>query len=101
MARGSVISRITGAGFGAALLALLLWPLAARYDSATWPFLALLGLAGLAGTAVLVLTGIDLLFRPRRGERVAPIRVFDVISGAVLLAFPLLELHWISSWLPA
>jgi hypothetical protein len=101
MAGGSVISRLTGTGVAAALAALLLWPAAARYDSALWPFLALLGIAGLAGAAVLLLTGADLLLRPKRGGEVSPIRVFDVLSGAALLGFALLLIQWMGGWLPA
>jgi hypothetical protein len=101
MARGSVISRLTGTGAAAALAALLLWPAAASYDAALWPFLALLAIAGLAGASVLALTGIDLLLRPQRGGEVSPIRVFDVLSGAVLLGFALLLVRWTGGWLPA
>jgi hypothetical protein len=101
MGRGSIISRFTGAGAAAALIALLLWPFAGGSDWAVWPFLALLAVAALAGTAVLVLTGADLLLHPRRGEKVSPIRVFDVLSGAALLGFALLQLHWLGGWLPA
>jgi hypothetical protein len=101
MGRGSVISRLTGTGTAAALAALLLWPVAASYDSALWPLLALLGIAGLAGAGVLVLTGIDLLLRPGRGGEVSPVRVFDVLSGAALLGFALLLVQWMGGRLPA
>jgi hypothetical protein len=101
MARGSIISRLTGTGFAAALVALLLWPAAASYDAVLWPFLALLGVAALAGAAVLALTGIDLLLHPRRGGQVSPIRVFDIVSGAALVGFALLLLHWLGGFLPA
>ncbi|HEY0413487.1 MAG TPA: hypothetical protein VGD66_10125 [Allosphingosinicella sp.] len=100
MARGSVISRFTGAGAAAALLALPVWPLAARYDIAAWPFMVLLAIAALCGVAVLALTGADLLLHPRRGERIGPIRVFDILSGAGLLAFALFQLNWLGGWFP-
>ncbi|MBV8686108.1 MAG: hypothetical protein JOZ90_02855 [Alphaproteobacteria bacterium] len=101
MIRGSIIARLIGGGFTAVLLALLLWPVAARWDGALWPFLALLAVAALTGTAVLLLTGADLLLHPRRGERVGPIRIFDIVSGGALLGFALLQLHWLGGWLPA
>lgn len=101
MRGGSVISRLTGTGVAAALLALLLWPAAASYDAVLWPFLALVGIAGLAGAAVLLLTGADLLLRPQRGGEVSPIRVFDVLSGAALLGFALLLVRWTGGWLLA
>lgn len=101
MARGSIIGRLTGTGAAAALVALFLWPAAASYGAALWPFLVLLAVAALAGAGVLLLTGADLLLHPRRGERVSPIRVFDILSGAALLGFALLQLHWLGGWLPA
>ncbi len=100
MPRGSIISRCIAAGVIAFLLSLLLWPLTTRYDPALWPFLALVAIAAAAGIVVLLLTGIDLLLHPRRGERVGPIRVFDVVSGAALLGFALLQLRWLGGWLP-
>jgi len=100
MGRKSVISRFTGAGFAAALLASLLWPAVPRYDAALWPFLGLLAIAAVAGAGVLALTGADLLLHPRRGGEVSPIRVFDVLSGVFLLGYALLQLHWLGGWLP-
>jgi hypothetical protein len=97
-ARGSVISRFTGIGAAAAILALVVWPFAARWDKAAWPYLVLLGVTALCGLAILLLTGLDLLLRPRRGQEVNPIRVFDIVSGAVLLGFALLQLGWLSAW---
>jgi hypothetical protein len=97
--RGSVISRFTGIGAAAALLALILWPFAARWDQVDWPYLILLAIAALCGLVILLLTGLDLLLRPRRGPEVNPIRVFDILSGAALLGFALLQLGWLSAWL--
>jgi hypothetical protein len=97
--RGSVISRFMGFGASAALLALILWPFAARSDRVAWPYLLLLGVTALCGLAILLLTGLDLLLRPRRGQEVHPIRVFDLLSGGALLGFALLQLGWLSAWL--
>ena len=100
MARGSLISRCTAVGVVAVLLSMVLWPFIAGHDWALWPFMALIALAALAGVAVLLLTGIDLLLHPRRGERVGPIRVFDVVCGGALLGFALLQLRWLGGWVP-
>jgi hypothetical protein len=97
--RGSVISRLLAAGAGAALLALVLWPAAARWGAVEAPYLILLGVAAVAGLAVLLLTGLDLILKPRRGEEVRPLRVFDILSGAALLGFSLFQLGWLSGWL--
>ena len=97
--RGSVIGRLLAAGVAAGLIALLLWPVAARWDWAGLPYLLLLAVAALCGLAVLLLTGIDLVLRPRRGEAVRPLRVFDLVSGAVLLGFSLFQIGWLSDWL--
>lgn len=97
-ARGSIISRFTGIGAAAALLAPVLWPFAARWDKMAWPYLFLLGVTALCGLAILLLTGLDLLLRPRRGQQVNPIRVFDILSGAALLGWALLQLGWLSAW---
>jgi uncharacterized iron-regulated membrane protein len=97
--RPSLIGRLLGAGLGAGLLALLAWPVAARWDWAGLPYLVLLAVAALSGLAVLLLTGIDLVVNPRRGEAVRPVRVFDIVSGAVLLGFSLFQIGWLSDWL--
>lgn len=97
--RGSVIGRFLAAGVAAGLLALLFWPVAARWDWAGLPYLLLLAVAALSGLAVLLLTGIDLVLKPRRGEAVRPLRVFDLVSGAVLLGFSLFQIGWLSAWL--
>ncbi|MFL6858792.1 MAG: hypothetical protein ACJ8EB_12900 [Allosphingosinicella sp.] len=97
--RGSVISRILAVGAGAALVALALWPAAARWQAAGTPYLVLLGVAAASGLAVLLLTGLDLILKPGRGEQVRPLRIFDIISGAVLLGFSLFQLGWLSGWL--
>ena len=101
MPRASIISRLTASGAAAALFALLLWPFLERSDTLFWPLLALLGATSLAGAAILLLTALDMLRRPRRGSRVGPIRIFDLVAGAALLGFGLMQLHWLAGRLPA
>jgi hypothetical protein len=94
------IGRASGIGFTAGLLALLLWPF---HDSAAvlrWPFAAALGIAGLCGASILLLALLDTLFR-RRGQRMRPVRVFDFVFGAALVALSLLELGSFRGQLPA
>lgn len=97
--RRSVISRFLAAGAGAALVALILWPAAARWKAVGAPYLLLLGVAAVSGLAVLLLTGLDLILKPKRGEEVRPLRVFDIVSGGALLGFALFQLGWLSGWL--
>jgi hypothetical protein len=97
--RGSVISRILGAGLASAMLALLLWPGLNAWPWAGGPYLLLLAVTALCGLAVLTLTGLDLVLRPRRGDAVRPLRVFDIVSAAILLGFALFQLGWLSGWL--
>ena len=101
MRRGSIISRLTGAGAAAALLALLIWPFSPSSAALVWPLLAFVVVATLAGAGILLLTGVDFLLHPRRGKQVGPIRVFDVVAGAALLAFGLIQLHGLAGHLPA
>ena len=101
MRGASIISRLTGTGAAAALFALLLWPFSTDSNTLVWPLLAFVAVATLAGGAILLLTGADILLHPRRGKRVGPIRIFDVVAGAALLAFGLIQLHGLAGRLPA
>ena len=101
MKGGSVISRLTGAGAAAALLALIIWPFSMNFNTLVWPLLAFVAAATFCGAGILLLTGADLLLNPRRGKQVGPIRVFDVVAGAALLAFGLIQLHGLAGRLPA
>ena len=86
------IGRATGIGFSACLLALLLWLPQRAYESLTWPVAAAAAIAGLCGLSILLITAADLLFHRRRGERVRPLRVFDVVLGFFLVALSLIQL---------
>jgi hypothetical protein len=82
------VKRATGigvvAGFAAVVLGLFVpaWP-----DLLRLPFLLLCGLAALCGLSILWITAVDRLRYGRRGERLIPLRVFDV-ALALALAVP-------------
>lgn len=88
------LSRATGIGATAGLLALLLWPFFPS-DQAWlgWLFLAASMVAGLCGLSILLITAFDILFHPRRGVRIRPVRAFDIVLGAALVALSLLQLQ--------
>lgn len=82
------IGRATGVGAVAGLAALILWPTYATFqDPFLPPFVVALAIAAFCGFSILWITAADLLFHRRRGERLIPLRVFDV-SLALLLAIP-------------
>ncbi|MEA3041717.1 MAG: hypothetical protein QOC65_1206 [Sphingomonadales bacterium] len=86
--QGWTVKRATGIGILAGLAALVLrlfapsWP-----DVLRLPFLLLCGVAALCGLSILWITAVDRLRYGRRGERLVPLRVFDV-ALALLLALP-------------
>lgn len=87
MLSGWTIGRATGVGVTAGLAAIVLWPLYAVYqDRVLAPFVAALAVATLCGLSILWITLVDLVTH-RRGERVRPLRAFD-LAVALLLALP-------------
>jgi len=87
------IGRASGIGVMAALVAILLWPLERGYGEIfDWPLLAAAALAGLCGLSILVITAADLLFHRRRGQRLRPVRAFDVVLGLFLVALSLIQI---------
>ena len=97
-----MLPRLSGAGVTAGLVALLIWPFQAEPgDALFWPLLVAAALAGLCGLAVLLLTAADILFHRRRGERIRPVRAFDVVLAAGLIALALLQLADLRGQLPA
>jgi hypothetical protein len=87
------IGRASGIGAVAGLAALLLWLLERAYGGPFVPPLyAAAAIAGLCGFSVLLITAVDLIFHRRRGERVRPLRVFDVALGAALILVCLIVL---------
>ena len=94
------IGRASGIGATAGLLALVLWVLQRAYESLTWPLAAASALAGLCGLSILLITAADLIFHRRRGERVRPLRIFDVVLGLSLVVLCLVQLDDLAGQLP-
>ena len=86
------IGRASGIGGSAGLVALLLWVPQRAYEGLTWPLAAAAALAGLCGISILLITAADLLFHRRRGQRLRPLRVFDVLLGILLVLLCLVQL---------
>jgi hypothetical protein len=78
-----------GIGASAGLLALILWPFFAEGEIVSWLLLTAACVAGLCGGWVVVATMVDITFHRPRGERLRPIRAFDLLlgSGLFLLAY--------------
>ena len=94
------IGRASGIGATAALLALLLWPFQRGYGPLLWPFAVLAAVAGLCGLSILLITVVDMILR-RRGKIIRPVRGFDIVLGALLVALSLLQLQDVQAQLPA
>jgi hypothetical protein len=91
--RGFTLGSAVGAGATSGLLALLLWPFFAASGLLYWPFVALACFAGLCGAWIVVATMLDLTFHRPRGERLRPVRAFDLILGGGLFLLALVQLH--------
>ena len=89
-----------GIGATAELLALALWAFVGPWESLFWPFVLLSLVAGLCGVSILTITALDLAFHRRRGERVSPLRVFDIVLGSALVLFCLVRLDDLRGQLP-
>ena len=92
---------LVGMAVSAELLALALWAFVGAYDSLFWPFLLLSIGAGLAGAWLVLATMFDLTFHPPRGERLRPVRGFDLVLGSGLFVLALLQLRDALGQLPA
>ena len=90
-----------GTGATAGLLALLLWPFFASAEPLYWAFVALACFAGLCGAWIVLVTMLDLTFHRPRGERLRPVRAFDLVLGSGLFVLALLELRDALGQLPA
>jgi hypothetical protein len=82
-----------GIGATAELLALALWAFVGAYEILFWPFGLLSILAGLAGAWIVLATMLDLTFHRPRGERLRPVRGFDLVLGSGLFVLALLQLR--------
>ncbi len=80
------IGRATATGAVAGAAALLLWPFYASFqEPLRLPYLAALAVAAFSGASILWITTADLLLHRRRGDRIIPLRVFDIAFGLLLL----------------
>jgi len=92
---------LVGLGVSAELLALALWAFIGPYEALFWPFLLLSVIAGLAGAWIVLSTMFDLTFHRPRGERLRPVRGFDLVLGSGLFVLALLQLRDALGQLPA
>ncbi|HEX9947931.1 MAG TPA: hypothetical protein VGA98_10360 [Allosphingosinicella sp.] len=91
---------LVGLGATAELLALGLWAFAGAYAALFWPFVLLSCVAATAGAWLVLATMLDLTFHPPRGERLRPVRGFDLVLGAGLFVLALLQLRYALGQLP-
>jgi hypothetical protein len=84
---------LVGLAATAELLALAMWAFVGPYESLFWPFLLLSLVAALAGAWIVLATMIDLTFHRPRGERLRPVRGFDLALGAALFVLALLQMR--------
>ena len=92
---------LVGLGVTAELLALALWALLGWYEILFWPLVLLSIVAGLAGAWIVLATMFDLTFHRPRGERLRPLRGFDLVLGGGLFILALLHLRDALGQLPA
>ncbi|MEA3065698.1 MAG: hypothetical protein QOJ27_2150 [Sphingomonadales bacterium] len=92
---------LIGIGATAELLALALWAFVGAYQILFWPFLPLSIVAGLAGAWLVLATMFDLTFHRPRGQRLRPVRGFDLVLGAGLFVLALLQLRDALGQIPA
>ena len=92
MLRWWTISRATGIGITAGLLALILWPLyAAWQEPLLWPFIAALAVTAFCGVSILLITLKDIYSRTR-GTIMQRIRIFDCALGLLLAGPSLMQI---------
>ena len=92
---------LVGVGATAELLALILWAFVGFYPILFWPFVSLSLLAGLAGAWIVLATMFDLTFHRPRGDRLRPVRGFDLVLGSGLFVLALLQMRDALGQLPA
>ena len=94
------VSRASGIGVTACLVALLLWPWpAGSGDVLFWLFAAAALVTAVCGASILLITAADTI-RRSRGYFIRPVRIFDVVVGAGLLGLSFLQFHSIAGRLP-
>ena len=92
---------LVGIGATAELLALAMWAFVGPYESLFWPFVLLSIVSGLAGAWIVLATMLDLTFHRPRGQRLRPVRGFDLVLGSGLFVLALLQLRDALGQLPA
>ena len=92
---------MVGLAVTAELLALALWALLGWYEALFWPLMLLSVVAGLAGAWIVLATMFDLTFHRPRGERLRPLRGFDLALGIGLFVLAYLQLRDALGQLPA
>jgi len=92
---------LVGLGVAGELLALALWAFLGWYETLFWPVVLLSILAGLAGAWIVLATMFDLTFHRPRGDRVRPLRGFDLMLGTGLFFLAFLQLRDALGQLPA
>ena len=92
---------LVGLGVTAELLALALWAFVGPFEALFWPFVLLSILAALAGAWIVLATMLDLTFHRPRGQRLRPVRGFDLVLGSGLFILALLQLRDALGQLPA
>ena len=81
--------------------AVALWAFVGAYGILFWPFVLLSLVAGLGGAWIVLATMFDLTFHPPRGQRLRPLRTFDLVLGAGLFVLASLQLRYALGQLPA
>ena len=92
---------LVGLSVTAELLALALWAFVGPYETLFWPFVLLSILAALGGAWIVLATMFDLTFHRPRGERLRPVRGFDLVLGSGLFILAMLQLRDALGQLPA
>lgn len=92
---------LVGLGATAELMALILWAFVGPWELLFWPFVSLSLVAGLAGAWIVLATMFDLTFHRPRGQRLRPVRGFDLVLGSGLFILALLQLRDALGQLPA
>ena len=92
---------LVGISVTAELVALAIWAFVGPYEALFWPFVLLSILAGIGGAWLVVATMLDLTFHRPRGERLRPVRGFDLVLGSGLFVLALLQLRDALGQLPA
>ncbi|HEY5720697.1 MAG TPA: hypothetical protein VIT45_00085 [Allosphingosinicella sp.] len=100
MLDGWTIGRASGIGASAGLIAIFVWALHRAYDGMAWPLGVLGAVCGLCGISILAITALDLVFHRRRGGRVFPLRIFDLVLGSALVLLCLVLLDDLRGQLP-